>query len=230
MTHDQHANVSWNERVNEWEEVAASPAFQRLADNILEHASPTLADRVVDIGAGTGLLTLRVAPLVRDVLAIDAAPAMVERVIAIGKREGLENISGAVADLRELGLPDGSRTLAISNYAYHHVDHEDKRVALQDLYRVLAPGGRVVICDMMFAVSLRPRDRRIIWDKVKLISKRGPAGVLRVLKNAGKIATGTWEHPERPEAWEQLLTEIGFVEVASYELTNESGLVTARRP
>jgi ubiquinone/menaquinone biosynthesis C-methylase UbiE len=222
--------MDWNTRVAEWEDVAASPAFQRLADRVIAAAAPTSEDAAVDLGAGTGLLTLRLARLVPDVIAIDAAPAMVEHLRAVCARNELANVSCRVADLRALGLPDGSRTLAVSNYAYHHVDHDGKRVALQELLRVLAPGGRLVICDMMFALSLRSRDRRIVLDKIRLMARRGPAGIVRIVRNAGRVATGTWEHPERPEAWIDLLAEAGFVDISAYELGHESGMAVARRP
>jgi ubiquinone/menaquinone biosynthesis C-methylase UbiE len=222
--------MDWNTRVAAWEDVAASPAFQRLADLIIENAQPSADDRVVDLGAGTGLLTFRLASAVHDVIAIDAAPAMVEHVRARSQRTGVHNVQAVVSDLRALELPDASRTLAVSNYAYHHLDREGKRTALGDLYRILEPGGRVAICDMMFALSLHPRDRRIIADKVRLMARRGPAGIVRILRNAGRVATGRWEHPERPEVWVALLAEAGLTDIQAFELSNEAGLVVARRP
>jgi len=222
--------MDWNTRVAEWDDVAASPAFQRLADRVIAAAAPHADDTAIDLGAGTGLLTLRLAPLVAEVIAVDAAPAMVDHLRAECARRDLTGVSCRVADLRELKLPDASRTLAVSNYAYHHLDHDGKRIALQELQRVLAPGGRAVICDMMFSISLRPRDRRIVMEKLRLMARRGPAGIVRIMRNAGRVATGNWEHPERPEAWVDLLAEAGFVDITTYELGNESGMAVAVRP
>jgi ubiquinone/menaquinone biosynthesis C-methylase UbiE len=222
--------MDWNTRVDEWKGVASSPVFQRLAHEVVTRANPAPSDHVIDLGAGTGLLTFRLAERVADVVAIDYADAMVEHLRESVRHHQLANVTCTVADLRSLPLPAQSRTLAVSNYAYHHLDHDGKRAALDELYRVLAPGGRVVICDMMFAISLRARDRRIILDKVVLMAKRGPAGVLRVLRNAGRIATRKWEFPERPDAWVDLLTGAGFVDIATDTLVNEAGIVTASRP
>lgn len=223
-------NVEWDERVTEWHGIAGSHAFQRLADAVVDAAAPVEDDRAVDIGSGTGLLTFRLAPLVSSVMAVDGSAAMIEHVRETAGSWGITNVDTRVGDFRLLDLPDATFTLAVSNYAYHHVDHAGKLAALRELLRVMAPGGRVVISDMMFGVSVRPRDRRIIWDKVRLISRQGVAGYARILRNAWRVATNRWEYPERPSAWAELMGEAGFIDVTVHELFNESGMATARRP
>ncbi len=129
--------MDWNTRVADWADVAASPAFQTLADQLICAADPSPEDLAVDLGAGTGLLTLRLARTVEDVIAIDAAPAMVDHLRRTCDERALDNVFCQVADLRALTLPEMSRTLAVSNYAYHHIDHAGKRAALAELLRVL---------------------------------------------------------------------------------------------
>src|SRR5450631_476873 len=53
----------WDNRVGELEELAATPGFLRLREEIIELARPSPRDRVLDIGAGTGLLAIAVAPI-----------------------------------------------------------------------------------------------------------------------------------------------------------------------
>jgi SAM-dependent methyltransferase len=218
----------WDDRVATWEEVAASPAFVALADRVVEAAAPRPDDRVVDLGAGTGLLALRLAPHVESVVALDASEAMLVRLR--DRAGGHENVATVCADLRTLPLDDGSATLVVSNYAFHHVDDAAKELALAEARRVLVPGGRLVICDMMFGLTLDARDRSLLAGKAKTILRRGPAGVVRLARNACRIAVGRWEHPTRAEAWQGMLERRRFVDVSVQLLDHEGGIAVARRP
>jgi ubiquinone/menaquinone biosynthesis C-methylase UbiE len=220
----------WDERVEAWEEVAESEAFLELRDRIVELAAPHPDDRVVDLGAGTGLLALALAPKVADVVAVDISGRMLERLDGTAASDGLENLHTLEADLRHLPLEDESATLVVSNYAFHHLDDAGKELALSEARRVLRPGGRLVVCDMMFSLSLESRDRRLVLEKVVAMLRRGPAGVVRILKNAVRVVVGRWEQPARPETWEQMLAARGFEDVRVELLEHEAAIAVARRP
>ncbi len=220
----------WDERVEAWDEVAETDAFLALRDRVCELAEPQPSDRVLDLGAGTGLIALALAPRVAEVVALDISERMLERLDARAAAEGVDNVVPVVGDLRRLPLEDESFTLVVSNYAFHHVDDAAKELALTEVRRVLAPGGRLVVCDMMFSLSLDPRDRRVIWEKVSALARRGPAGLLRIAKNAGRVAAGRWEQPATPEAWARMLADRGFEDLRVEPLEHESGIAVARRP
>ena len=220
----------WDERVEAWEEVAASPTFLAIRDRIVELAEPRRDDCVVDLGAGTGLLTLAFAPLVRQVVAVDISERMLDRLDDAAAADGVRNVEPFVADLRRLPLEDESATLVVSNYAFHHLDNAGKELALAEVRRILRPGGRLVICDMMFSLSLERRDRQLVWDKVTTLLKRGPAGVARILRNAGRLLVGRWEQPATPETWEEMLEARGFANVRIELLAHEAAVAVARRP
>jgi ubiquinone/menaquinone biosynthesis C-methylase UbiE len=222
------AEPDWDRRVDTWERVAASPAFATMADRVVSVADPRPDDRVVDLGAGTGLLALRLAPLVESVVAVDASEPMLTRLRQ--RAAQVENVRTACADFRTLPLEDGAATLVVSNYAFHHVDDAAKELALAEARRVLAPGGRLVVCDMMFALTLDPRDRQLIVGKVLTILRRGPAGVWRLARNAARVASGRWEHPTPASAWREMLERRGFEDVSVELLEHEGGIATARRP
>jgi ubiquinone/menaquinone biosynthesis C-methylase UbiE len=220
----------WDERVKSWEEVAATPAFLAIRDRIVELAEPRRTDRAVDLGAGTGLLALALAPHVRELVAVDISERMLERLDDRAAADGVHNVELLVADLRRLPLEDESATLVVSNYAFHHLDDPGKELALAEARRILRPGGRIVICDMMFSLSLEPRDRRLVWEKVTALLRRGPAGVLRLLRNAARVLAGRWERPATPQTWEEMLVARGFERVRIELLEHEAAVAVARRP
>lgn len=225
-----HGPATWDERVATWERIAASPSFQRLAARIVEAAAPTPEDRVVDLGAGTGLLALELAPRVDRVVAIDQSEAMLRRLEEKARADGIANVRPLVGDLRSLPLEDESATLVVSNYAFHHLRDPDKEIALAEARRVLAPGGRLVVCDMMFQLSLAPRDRALIARKLKAIARRGPAGLVRIARNAARLAAGRWEYPASLERWRAMLERRRFAAVSVRALEEEAGLAVAERP
>jgi ubiquinone/menaquinone biosynthesis C-methylase UbiE len=220
----------WDERVEAWEDVAASRTFLAIRERIVELAEPRSDDSAVDLGAGTGLLTLALAPRVREVVAVDISERMLERLDDLAIADGVHNVDTVVADLRRLPLEDESATLVVSNYAFHHLDDLGKELALAEARRILRPGGRLVICDMMFSISLDRRDRRLVWEKVTALLRRGPAGAVRILRNAARLIAGRWEQPAPPTRWEEMLLARGFEQVRIELLAHEAAVAVARRP
>jgi ubiquinone/menaquinone biosynthesis C-methylase UbiE len=167
---------------------------------------------------------------VKELIAVDISERMLERLDDAAAADGVHNVEPLVADLRRLPLDDESATLVVSNYAFHHLDDPGKELALAEARRILRPGGRLVICDMMFSLSLEPRDRRLVWEKVTGLLKRGPAGLVRLVRNALRILLGRWEQPARPETWEEMLVARGFEHVRIELLEHEAAVAVACRP
>lgn len=221
----------WDRHVPHAAELAGTPAFQQLRDVILERAELCSSDRAVDIGTGTGLLALPLAELAATVWAIDISPAMIEFVRARAVDADLSNVRTLVAPATGLPLSADSVDLAVSNYCFHHLRHPAKHLAIAELFRVLAPGGRLVFGDMMF--GWRPasrRDRQIVLSKVRVLAKRGPAGLFRLARAGLRTLTLSGEHPASPEWWASALSQGGFVDVSVEPLIVESGIAVARKP
>lgn len=221
----------WDARVAEAEVIARSTGFRDLRDRIIELAQPQAQDIVVDLGSGTGLLSLALAERAAHVWAIDSSPAMRDYLRVKAISASLGNIESVLASAVCLPLIDGVADLVVSNYCLHELRDADKRRALAEARRVLKPGGRIVIGDMMFSLNpIHSRDRRVVGAKLRKIARRGLPGAWRLLKNAARLATGRWEYPVNAAWWEQELKRSGFERVKIEVLDHEGGIATAEVP
>ncbi len=228
--HRHAAAAEWDGRVESWRSTCAGPAFLRFRDSALEAAALRPTDRVLDIGCGTGLLALEAALRAASVVALDVAPRMLQEVRSAAEARGLGNVSLVCADATRLPLGDDEVDCVMSSYALHHLDHAAKMRALAEARRVLRPGGRLVIVDMMFSLSLRADDRTIILGKVWQILRKGPGGAVRLARNAFRIGRGRWEHPASRDWWIDAAVASGFADITVVALEHEAGMLTAVRP
>ena len=201
----------WNKRTGQWHShVTSSPGFGKVLESLVETAGPQPGDACVDLGAGTGFVTLALAPRVASVLAVDIAPAMIEILRARSAEAGLANVSTLTADLESLQLPLASADLIVSNYVLHHLPDSGKRALVQRAAGWLRPGGRLVIADMMFGRGTSERDREVLRRKVAALAAKGPGGIWRIAKNLVRYGLGVGhEHPASPEFWVAALEDAG---------------------
>ena len=222
---------NWDAHVEHIERLTETPAFSDLRHRVLALARLQTSDTLLDVGAGTGLLALAAAPRVAHVTALDVSPAMCERLETKRRRLAVENVEVLVGSATELPLADGTVDVVVSNYCFHHLSDAEKARALAEIWRVLRPGGRLVFGDMMFALSLaHRRDRAVILRLVRRMLAHGPAGLLRVIRNAAQVIAGRGEHPARVDWWREALLGSRFVEVSVHALDHEGGIACARRP
>ncbi|MEZ5077285.1 MAG: class I SAM-dependent methyltransferase [Solirubrobacterales bacterium] len=224
------AEKNWDRYVAQAELVARTDGFQCLRDRILERAEIDANETVVDVGAGTGLLTLSAAEVARQVWAVDVSAGMCGYLATKAQSAEQHNVVPVVASAISLPLVGGSVDVAISNYCMHHLSHAEKIMALAEIHRVLRPGGRLVLGDMMFTVGLADaRSRGLFALKVRALMAKGPSGAWRLARNAARLASGRWERPASGRWWRQALADTGFGEI-SLELTeHEGGIVEGRR-
>jgi ubiquinone/menaquinone biosynthesis C-methylase UbiE len=211
--------------------MAGSPGFLALRDRIVELARLRASDRVLDIGAGTGLIALAAARRTARVIALDISPAMVRHLRRKLARLHVRNAEAVVSNATELPLGDGEVDVVLSNYTFHHLRDADKLHALSEAKRVLRPGGRLVVGDVMFRIGVASRrDRAVMALFVRRMIARGPAGLLRLLRNATRLLTRCWEHPASVRWWHDALLSAGFVDVDVQSLAHEGGIAVARKP
>ena len=119
-----------NRRVN-------SAAAVRVARLVPEGA------RVLDCAAGTGLFALAAARRADLVLCTDLSQAMLSRAEKKARKQGLSNICFAVRDLTALPEGNGSFDVVIAANVLHLLPEPE--TAVRELWRVTAPGGRLIL-------------------------------------------------------------------------------------
>jgi ubiquinone/menaquinone biosynthesis C-methylase UbiE len=221
----------WDKRVEQWHShVTSAAAFEQLLRELIELAAPRLSDSCVDLGAGTGFVTMALAPLTSSVLAVDISGAMTSALAERAAADGLGNVATQVSDLREFQLRSASTDLVVSSYALHHLVDADKRALVARAAQWLRPGGRIVIGDMMFGRGTSQRDRAILRQKVAALAAKGPGGLWRIAKNLTRYGLRVGqEHPAPPEFWQAALRDAGFTDVIFHPVVAEAGIVRGVR-
>lgn len=221
----------WTRRAASWDHGAGNnPGLVRVVEAVLAEAAAAPGARVVDLGCGSGQLALRIAPEVASVLAVDVSAAMIDLLAANSGRAGVANVEGRAVPIEHLDLAPGSIDVVISNYALHHLRDPDKALAVEKAAGWLAPGGRLVVGDMMFGRGGDARDREIISSKLVLMVKKGPAGWWRIAKNAGRYLLRFQERPVSMAAWVEMFERAGLVDVAAIPVVNEAAVVRGTKP
>lgn len=121
---------------------ARREAFTRLAIQ----ARPRPGDRFLDVGCGTGYLTRVIAPVVGpkgQVTGVDPSAEMIE----YARRRAPGNCDYQVAEGQALPFPDASFDAVVSSLAVHHIPADARPAAIGEMFRVLRPGGRLLIAE-----------------------------------------------------------------------------------
>ena len=113
---------------------------------------------VVDFGCGTGVLTVEMARWAKRVVAIDANSEVLSKAKERAQRAGVSNVTFLREDLHRLSLPDARKDLVVISQSLHHV--EDPKTVLSEAARILKPGGRLVLLELM------PHDERWVRERL----------------------------------------------------------------
>jgi arsenite methyltransferase len=155
---------------------------------------------VLDLGSGGGIDVLlsarRVAPAGKA-YGLDMTDEMLELARENGRKAGVENAEFLKGEIEDVPLPDDHVDVVISNCVINL--STDKEKVIREAYRVLKPGGRFAVSDMVF-----------LGEKDGL-----PAEVIRSVELWAGCVSGALQKEE----YETLLREAGFEDV-SVEVTH----------
>lgn len=103
---------------------------------------------VLDVGCGTGTLTNMAAQYTKDghVIGVEPSKRMLDRAGKKARNAGLET-EFWLACAESLPFKDGSFDVVLVSFVFHHLSHDVKKRALDEVYRVLMPGGFLAYMD-----------------------------------------------------------------------------------
>ena len=117
-----------------------------VADAIIREAAPSRDMDVLDFGCGTGLVTLRLQPLVRTITGADSSKGMLSVLEEKVKTQGITNALARQVDFEKGEAIEGRFHFIVSSMTLHHV--KDTAGLFLQWYDILLPGGQLAAADL----------------------------------------------------------------------------------
>jgi ubiquinone/menaquinone biosynthesis C-methylase UbiE len=178
---------------------------------LLRLAAPSPADRALDVGCGPGAVLAALAPRVHAAVGMDVTAAMLEQARArlaelcsAAPRVAVGLVRGAA---ERLPFRDGAFSLAVTTYTLHHFG--DQRAVVSEMARVVGPGGRVLIADLVGSDDDRARTLQNEIERLRdpaHVEMQSARGIEALLTARGLAVTGRAEgsNPRELEEWLRL--------------------------
>jgi len=154
--------------LDEWLEGIPEPSIESFAGTGNPFSMGVLkpGENVVDVGCGAGIDSLIAAKMVGPeghVVGIDMTPEMIAKARAAAKEAGITNVEFLEGYMEELPIPDGWADVVISNGVFNLTPN--KPAAIRQMFRVLKPGGRLQVADIMVEreVSAAAKQKIDLW-------------------------------------------------------------------
>lgn len=135
----------FNEVAPQWEEISRDYYDESIKSKLEELKLFKEDMTVVDLGAGDGYISRAIARSVKKVLAVDISAQMLKQLSRKARESGIENIETIETRAQDIPLKKESIDAVCANMFLHHIEEPEE--IIQEINRVLKPGGLAVISD-----------------------------------------------------------------------------------
>ncbi len=201
-------------------------------------ASLTPGETVVDLGSGGGIdcfLAVRRVGSTGKVIGVDMTSSMIDRARENKAKLGVDNVEFRLGEIEHLPVADNTADVIISNCVINL--SPDKNQVLREAYRVLAPGGRISISDIVTRGEL-PQDIKnslSAWTGC-IAGALEESEYLNLLEDAGfvdvRLESITFDEDYSQDALEYLEQNGSDRKISTRDVQNTifSARITARKP
>jgi arsenite methyltransferase len=200
-----------------------------------EHAGLAPGQTVVDLGSGAGndvFIARSVVGETGRVIGVDMTPEMIAKARANAARRGFKNVEFRLGDIEALPVDDASADVVVSNCVLNLVP--DKKLAFAEIFRVLKPGGRFCVSDIVLKGELPAKLREVAELYVGCVAGAlDKDDYLGVIRKTGFNAIEVKSSKKLDLPDEYLLPHIGAAALKAYRASGAAVLsitVVGRRP
>jgi SAM-dependent methyltransferase len=187
-THDQTVLTRFDPRSHAYLTSAVHAAGPDLQQAVQQVLRLPMRNSMLDVGCGAGHLSFALAPHFSQVVATDPSPSMLVTARSAATQRGLPRIEVRQAVAQHLPFPDAHFDVVASRYSAHH--WHDVPLALNEMRRVLRPGGMLLMIDLL-------------GDESPLVDTHLQA--VELLRDPGHVRDYS------PSQWRGMLQGAGFV-------------------
>jgi ubiquinone/menaquinone biosynthesis C-methylase UbiE len=226
---------------NQYDRTLGSISFHRgLLDLVVRNARVKDGDQILDLGCGTGLLSLKCLQQARcSVMGADYSQEMLAILKdKIQKLKLKDKISLCLMDAASLKFKDRTFDKVVSSVALHHL--KDKLPALKRVFRVLKPGGIFIIGEVDMDATGKHTDTKRLKHMLRVLEQEwvpalkdaGVEAFAQMFDNGKKHILNQGEYSLSLQQWARLCRKAGFASALVKRVPQHKvfGIVVAKKP